>query len=399
MKTVVHVSADYPDSFAHNKTAAVANLVAGAPGFRHIVYSLNRVTGLSGIAASEFEPDRSCVVYHAPPKGLLLRTRLNDLADWIADDLIARDIRPDVVHAHKFTIEGLIGLRLKAKFDCPLVCNIQGNSDILIAERRPDLRRHYRVLARESAAVLSFAPWCGPAMERILDAPVHYDMLPVGTTCDALLTPVLCDQPRLVSLFHLDAWRLKGADTLATAVTRVARDRPDVVLDIYGGGSPRQTQALRASVTRRAGPARVRLMGPLSRDRVQQTLNGYSAFVMPSHRETYGLAFVEALFSGTPVVFPRGRAIDGILPESDIGAGCDPSSVRDLTRAINHVLDHQATLKTRLAAAQEAGALDPLRLDTITARYRRVLADVTGAEFRCEQTTSPRRPLHSSRTA
>jgi glycosyltransferase involved in cell wall biosynthesis len=399
MKTVVHVSADYPDSFAPNKTAAVANLVAGAPGLRHVVYSLNRVAGLSGIAATQFDTDRFCVVYHAPPKGLLLRTRLNDVADWIGDDLIARDIRPDVLHAHKFTIEGLVGLRLKARFDCPLVCNIQGNSDILIAERRPDLRRHYRALAQECAAILSFAPWCGPAMERILDAELRYDTLPVGTTCDALLAPVLCDQPRLVSLFHLDAWRLKGADTLATAVNRVARDRPEVVLDIYGGGSARQTQALRASVARRAGPARVRLMGPLSRDRVQQTLNGYSAFVMPSHRETYGLAFVEALFSGTPVVFPRGRAIDGILPESDIGAGCNPSSVRDLTQAINHVLDNQATLKARLAAAQDAGALDPLRLDTITTRYRRLLAEVTGADVHCGQTASPHGPVHSSRTA
>src|ERR1700733_4136550 len=83
MKTVVHVSADYPDSFAPNKTAAVANLVAGAPGLRHVVYSLNRVAGLSGIAATQFDTDRFCVVYHAPPKGLLLRTRLNDVADWI----------------------------------------------------------------------------------------------------------------------------------------------------------------------------------------------------------------------------------------------------------------------------------------------------------------------------
>jgi glycosyltransferase involved in cell wall biosynthesis len=373
MKTVVHISADYPDQFAPNKTAAIANLVNGAPGFRHVIYSLNRANGLSGITASQFGEDRICVVYRAPPMGLLLRTRLDHVASWIQADLAARHIGPDVIHAHKFTIEGLIGLRLKEAFGCPVVCNIQGNTDTRVAAVRPDLHFVYRTLAQESVFILSFAPWCGPAMERILGARLRYETLPVGTTCDALLAPVQCEAPRLVSLFHLDGWRGKGADTLARAITLVARGEPDLTLDIYGGGSAEQTGALLASIRRRADPARIRLMGPLPRDRVQATLNGYSAFVMPSRRETYGLAFVEALFSGTPVVYPRGRAIDGILPESEIGAGCDPSSAHDLARAIRHVLDNQAALKARIAAAQAAGALDHLRLDHVTARYRQIL--------------------------
>ena len=378
MKTVVHISADYPDPFAPNKTAAIANLVNGAPGFRHVVYSLNRVNGLSGVTASQFGEDRVCVVYRAPPMGLLLRTRLNDVAAWIEADLAARKIRPDLVHAHKFTIEGLIGLRLKKVFGCPVICNIQGDTDTYVADVRRDLRVDYRSLAQQSSCILSFAPWCGPSMERILGARLRYELLPVGTTCDALLTPVHCEAPRLVSLFHLDFWLRKGADKLATAVTLLARDEPDVTLDIYGGGSVRQTQALRTCISRRADPSRVRLMGPLTRDRVQKTLIGYSAFVMPSRRETYGLAFVEAVFSGTPIVYPRGRAIDGILPESDIGAACDPSSASDVARAIKHVLDNQAALKARLAAAQVAGALDHLRLDRTTTRYRQILETASG---------------------
>lgn len=378
MKTVVHISADHPDPFASNKTAVIANLINGAPGFRHVLYSLNRVNGLFGVSATQFGEDRFCVVYRAPPKGLLLRTRLDDVADWIRADLAARKITPDLIHAHKFTIEGLIGLRLKSAFGCPLICNFDGNTDALVAGARRDLRRAYRTLAHESTSILSFAPWCGPAMERILGERLRYELLPVGTTRDALLTPVECTAPRLVSLFHLDNWRTKGADTLATAITLVARHEPDVTLDIYGGGSERQTQALKACISRRADPARVRLMGPLTRDRLQETLNGYSAFVMPSRHETYGLAFVEALFSGIPVVYPRGRAIDGILPESDIGAACDPSSADDVARAIKYVLDNQAALKARLAAAHAAGALDHLRLERITARYREVLEAASG---------------------
>jgi glycosyltransferase involved in cell wall biosynthesis len=375
MITVVHVSADYPDPFSPDKTAAVANLIAGAAGFRHIVYSLNRVNGLFGITGFRFAEDRVCVTYQAPPKGLLLRTRLDDVASWILADLASHDVKPDVVHAHKFTIEGLIALRLRESLGCRVICNIQGDTDTQVAELRFDLRSTYRQLAQECSNILSFAPWCAPAVERILGTQLRYEVLPVSTNCDQLITPVMSDRPRLVSLFHLDAWRRKGADALAAAVALVAQDRPDVSLDIYGGGSERQRLALSSAINGCTAPGLVHLAGPLPRERVQQTLNQYSAFVMPSLGETYGMAFVEALFSGTPVVFPRDRAIDGLLPESDIGSGCEPTDVRDLADAINYVLDNEERLKKRLGHAQAAGALDHLRLASITSRYRKILED------------------------
>ena len=373
MKTAVHISADYPDPYAGDKTAAVANLISGAPSFHHIVYSLNRVNGVSGVSGFRFNGDDMCLVYRNPPKGLMLRSGLHQLADWIIADLHARDIEPHVVHAHKFTIEGLIALRLKEEFGCPVICNIQGDTDATVAGVRYDLRRAYRRLARESARILSFAPWCGSAIERALGLDLRYEVLPVATNCDGLLAPTLSRRPRLVSLFHLDSWRRKGADRLAAAVALVARDHPGIVLDIYGQGSQSHTKALQAAIRHSAATSLVRLRGPLSREDLQPTLNSYSAFAMPSRRETYGLAFVEALFSGTPVVFPRDRAIDGILPESDMGAGCEPSSVGDIAQAINFVLDNEKSLKGRLRAAQSAGSLDHLRLANITARYRTIL--------------------------
>jgi glycosyltransferase involved in cell wall biosynthesis len=373
MKTVVHITADFPDPFDPDKTAAITNLVSGASGFRHIVYSLNRVDGLLGVTGYQFDDDKVCLIYRAPAKGLLFRRRLDDVAEWILADLKARAISPDVVHAHKFTIEGLVALRIKDSLECPIICNIQGNTDTYIASRRVDVRPTYRRLVTESAQILAFAPWCGPAMQRILGTALPYEVLPVGTTCDRLLTPTTSGKPHLVSLFHLDHWRAKGADTLTSAVTAVARTRPGVTLDIYGDGSAWQKTALEEMIRRRSSPGRVRLMGPLSREQVQQTLNGYSAFVMPSRRETYGMAFVEALFSGTPIVFPRDRAVDGLLPESAMGARCKPSNVRDLGRAIKYVLDNETSLKSRLGSAQSAGALDHLRLGNITARYREIL--------------------------
>lgn len=377
MKTIVHISADFPDTFAQNKTVAIPNLIDGAPEFRHVIYSLNRINGISGITSKLFSHDRICVIYKAPAYGILLRTRLDQIAAWIERDLKNRGIYPDVIHAHKFTIEGIVGLQLKERFNSSLICNIQGNTDTRVASVRRDLRPFYRHLAEQSSFILAFAPWCGPAMERILTTKLRYEVLPVGTTCDSVLAPRESTSPQLVSLFHLDHWRNKGASTMTKAVMRAAESIPDLTLDIYGSGSLRETQLLQKCIDHNSATSRVRLVGPLARDDVQHTLNRYTGFVMPSRRETYGLAFVESLFSGTPIIYPRGRAVDGILPEQDIGCGCEPTNASDVARAIKYVIDNESLLKKRLAGAQKTGALDHLRLDHIQARYRIVLTTAT----------------------
>ena len=155
------------------------------------------------------------------------------MAEWILGDLRSRGIDPNVVHAHKFTIEGLVALRLGEP-------GLSG--DLQHPGKHGHLYRHqtHRCPAGIPgtrcglrANPLSFAPWSGPAMQRILGTPLSYEVLPVGTTCDRLLAPTVSDEVRLVSLFHLDSWRDKGADTLAAAAAAVADHRPGLILDIW----------------------------------------------------------------------------------------------------------------------------------------------------------------------
>ena len=62
-KVIVHISADFPDSMAAGKTSSVANLINSTEGYRHVVYSLNRVSLASGIVALDFGPDRKAIAY------------------------------------------------------------------------------------------------------------------------------------------------------------------------------------------------------------------------------------------------------------------------------------------------------------------------------------------------
>ncbi len=139
-RTILHLSADYPDPLMAQKTRAVANLIALVPEHAHHVYSLNRIGWRAGIRALDFADEAGeghrAVAYGAPPKGLFLKRYLDRLADWLADDLVRRGLRPDLVHAHKLSSEGLVGAVLARRLGVPLAISVQGNTDLKVIGAR-----------------------------------------------------------------------------------------------------------------------------------------------------------------------------------------------------------------------------------------------------------------------
>lgn len=374
MHTVVHISADFPDGLGSQKTRAIRNLIEAAPGFRHVVYSLNRVNGFGHISSVPFGEDRIAVAYGAPPKGIMLATCLDRVRAWISDDLASRGVVPDIVHAHKLSVEGLIGLGLAENTGAKLLVSIQGDSDTKITRARPDLRGRWRAVVRRADGLVSMSLWPLPQLAAILrEDAARTRILPAMTKAEHLSPSTATGAPRLASVFHLSPWRRKGADTIARAARIAAETYQGLQIDIYGDGAGVELVEVKAMLRRLDPDGRVRLMGPVEHAAVQPTLSSYAGFLMPSRRETYGLAYVEALFAGVPVVYSRGRGIDGLLPESLIGYGCDPHSAADVAAGIVHVIRNEATLKAGIAQAQADHVLDPLRGEAIGRAYTEIL--------------------------
>ncbi len=374
MRTVVHISADFPDGLGSQKTRAIRNLIEMAPDFRHVVYSLNRVNGFGRISSAPFGEDRIAVAYAAPPKGLMLATCLEGVRRWIAEDLSNRSIEPDVIHAHKLSVEGLIGHGLVADGPIKLLINIQGDSDTKITRARPDLRRRWRAAVRRADGLISMSKWPLSQLSSILgEDAARCRLLPAITKAETLRPSQPIDAPRLATVFHLAPWRRKGADILARAAQIAAQSLPDLRIDLYGDGAGAELVEIKGMLRRLDPEGRVRLMGPLEHSAIQSTLSTYAGFIMPSRRETYGLAYVEALFSGIPLIYSKDRGIDGLLPESLIGYGCDPLSPTDVAAGIIHVIRNEAALKAGIAQAQANQIFAPLRSESIGSAYTEIL--------------------------
>jgi len=185
--------------------------------------------------------------------------------------------------------------------------------------------------------------------------------------------------PRLVVLARLVPHkRIEHAFEL---VERLAKDHPDVHLDVVGEGWWRPE--LEAGVVARGLRDRVTLHGRLSdvdRDRV---LARAWALVLPSVREGWGIAVLEAAAQATPALVYRGAGgveeavLDGVT-------GLVAADLDDLVRSSDRLLGDDE-LRERLGRAGQVRALEFTWSATAEAVEAVLAAEVSGGGATCRR--------------
>jgi glycosyltransferase involved in cell wall biosynthesis len=94
----------------------------------------------------------------------------------------------------------------------------------------------------------------------------------------------------------------KGIDVLISSFARVMRDAPEICLAIAGPDAFSMRPALEQLAGREGAAPRIHWLGELRGDLKWGALRSADAFVLSSHMENFGIAVVEALACGTPVL-------------------------------------------------------------------------------------------------
>ncbi len=359
---VLHLSGDFPDPFEAFKTKVIKTLVDLTDhAFEHRVMSFNRVnpsvwqfTSIRPGAAIRVEErsfsDGLAIAYTAPGRGVFHRTMLAKLADWLVARLLAEGRRPDLIVGHKLTIEGIVARLVAERLGIPYTISIQGDTDTKIMSVRRDLAGEFGRVLSGAAMVFPFSPWAlDQVLARLRVASVPHRMLPCPTDIDAPQAPVV-GSAGLVSVFHLKNHKRKNFAHVVEAMRLLEQYGSDVPgLTVIGGGAPQEVAACEALI---AGSPRVTLAGAMGREQVRQTLNQATAFVLPSLRETFGLVFIEALFAGTPIIYPAGTAVDGFFDGYSFAIPVDARDPRSIATAIARACRDEAALKEELASWQ-----------------------------------------------
>jgi glycosyltransferase involved in cell wall biosynthesis len=211
---------------------------------------------------------------------------------WLAE------VDPDVVHAHVSIVSpfALGAARRAAARGIPTVVTI--HSLWTHIGPLPELARELWGMRHWDVTWTAVSDRAAQPVRGLLGVPVH--VLPNAVDLTEWTPPddlPLVDPPHVLSVMRLTI--VKRALPLVRTLARVA-GRVDLTATVVGDGPERMP--VERYLRRHRLTDRIRLTGMLDRREIRALLAQSSVFLAPAHRESFGIAALEARASGVPVV-------------------------------------------------------------------------------------------------
>jgi len=141
----------------------------------------------------------------------------------------------------------------------------------------------------------------------------------------------------------------KGVHLVLEALPAVLQEVPNLFYLVIGDGP--QRSALQRAAYRLGVAGRVEFLGYLPLEEVFRYLSVAEVFVLPSSNESFGIAYLEAMAMGTPVIACRGQGPEDFVEDGQTGLLIPPEDVASLREAMLRLL-----LETREARRMSQAA-------------------------------------------
>jgi len=261
---------------------------------------------------------------------------------------VLNEIRPDIVElSDRLTL--VSAARWARRHGIPCTLFAHERVDGVVAEHAPRLpgtaiadRMNTRI-ASEVERIVTTTHYAAAEFERLGVATFH---VPLGVDADRFrpredeARDIRHDRIRITLCSRLSREKHPGKaiEVLAEAVRQ---GRP-WHLTVIGDGP------LRDSLRRQAAGLPVTFLGFLSSpDAVAGQLKRSDAVLAPGPIETFGLAALEALACGTPVVCSERSALSEVVGEAGLSVGSDPREWVDAVTALTPPRDYSARQRAR----------------------------------------------------
>ena len=340
-----------------------------AGGMNVYVRELSRELGRRGVAVDIFTRSQSLdseritpvtrnvtlITLPAGPESPYDKNLILDHTDAFVDGIVTyadeQRVSYDIIHSHYF-VSGIIGMALRDRLGVPLVHmfhtlgamkNIVARSD---EERETGQRiAHEGTILRNADAIVAATTIDLSQMVWHYDAnPEHIRIIPCGVDLQRFQPSDMADarkqlglpaQPTPLALLVGRIEPLKGIDALITAVAQLRARVPSLAAleaVIVGGACDDQphlwnTEQKRLDALRQSlGIAKaIRFVGARPQSQLALFHAACDVVTMPSHYESFGMAALEALASGRPVIATNAggpatiitHGVDGFLTAPD----------------------------------------------------------------------------------
>jgi N-acetyl-alpha-D-glucosaminyl L-malate synthase BshA len=337
------------------------------------------------------DPAQPNVAFHkvAPPAYPQLKHSPYTLALTSKIVETSRRERLDVIHAH-YALPHAVSAHLArevlasdagGRAAAPKLVTTLHGTDITLVGSDPSFLPLTRFSIVASDAVTTPSAWLARATHETLGVPDTVDIEIVPNFVDAdRFRPAPGERPlpEAPIVVHVSNFRpVKRVRDVVEVFARVRATRP-ARLRLVGDGPDRA--AVAARVTALGLDADVEFLG--ERVDLPAVLRDADLFVLPSETESFGLAALEAMACGVPVVASAVGGLPEVIPDGEVGALCPLGDVEAMAAAAIRILG-DAELHRRLSRAARRLAESRYRIepavDRYLAIYQRVLRRVPAA--------------------
>lgn len=268
----------------------------------------------------------------------------------LVSDVERRDLLRDVsvIHAHTVFSGGYTACQLHKRHSLPYIVAVRNTDVNIFFKRMPHLRRTGLEVLKGAERII----FLSPAYRKYLFSRYVPDALRPQLEEKSLVIPngidsvFFQDMPmrksppgdtvRLIYVGEINS--NKNLETTVQAAALLRQRGSDIRLLTVG---PVTMEKYRALVEKTNF---LEYHGHCSHSEVIQYLRGADIFVMPSHEETFGLVYAEAMSQGLPVLYTRGQGFDEQFPDGTVGYAISDTDPVELADRIQKVLTNYASL-------------------------------------------------------
>jgi len=299
---------------------------------------------------------------------------------------VARRDGLDLLHAHyavPHAMSAYVARQVLGSAAPALVTTLHG-TDITLVGSDPTFLPLTRFSIVESDAVTAPSVWLAEATYRNLDVPRDraIEVIPnfVDTRRFVPAPPkeVRASATRSATLVHVSNFRsLKRVDDVIAIFAQAQSRAPELAMTLQLVGDGPERERIRGLAHSGGLEDCVQFLG--ERTDLPSVLRGADLFLLPSESESFGLAALEAMSCGVPVIASRVGGVPEVVIDGETGL---LAPVGDIATMAAHVvrLLADAGLRARLGAAGRTRAETVFPLEAMVSKYedlyRRLLGPI-----------------------
>lgn len=288
--------------------------------------------------------DVYCPRYLSPP-GYWMHSFVGLLTYWSIVrkiDRYRKEFPFDLIHAHFTYPDGYVAARLAKRYNVPFVIT-EHAAWIPWMDDYPKVKQQAVWAAKQSAAVIAGSHYLADTISHFTAQTEKINVIPIGVNTACFRPSKETGQKKAGQILYVGRIHTtKGVDVLFRAISLLAKKHNNIRLVIIGGNLGFNNYQIQENNMRQLADELeinpyLEFAGMQPPENVVRIMQQSAMLVLPSRRETFGTALIEAIACGTPVVATKCGGPEDFVTE-DVGVLVEKEDPQSLANGIEKVL-------------------------------------------------------------